>query len=214
MANSGTLHSGNMPGTSLEICFDWSISNINNSAGTATLTYKLYGVSNSNIEYRVFGTGDRNYCNLDGASIFYLSSTGSGSQSNPYPMYCRESSHSLTPTYAQPPNYTFSGYIIKYGILASGSKTIYYNDDGYTSFSVYGAFQCYYGAGSDKRVYISSTITPDKIERYSKAQRSSNSGSNWYQDKFAYYTNDYGQTWTKCNLHKTTNSGSTWNKIT
>ena len=27
MANSGTLHSGNMPGTSLEICFDWSISN-------------------------------------------------------------------------------------------------------------------------------------------------------------------------------------------
>ena len=30
MANSGTLHSGNMPGTSLEICFDWSISNINN----------------------------------------------------------------------------------------------------------------------------------------------------------------------------------------
>ena len=59
MANSGTLHSGNMPGTSLEICFDWSISNINNSAGTATLTYKLYGVSNSNIEYKylIIATG-------------------------------------------------------------------------------------------------------------------------------------------------------------
>ena len=63
-------------------------------------------------------------------------------------------------------------------------------------------------------VWNMTAITPDKIERYSKAQRSSNSGSNWYQDKFAYYTNNYGQTWTKCNLHKTTNSGSTWNKIT
>ena len=214
MANSGTLHSGDMPSTKLEIRFDWSISNINNSEGTATLNYKLYGYSDSSTEYRVYGTGDRNYCNLDGKSIFKINSTGNGTSSSPYPMYCKESRHNMTPTYAQPPSYTFSGYIIKYGILASGSKTIYYNDDGKTSFSVYGAFQCYFGPGSDMRVYINQTVVPDTIERYSKAQGSSNRGSNWYQDKFAYYTNDYGRTWNKCNLHKTTNRGSNWDKIT
>lgn len=210
MANSGSLTSGSSYG-SLKMKFDWYIDSINESAGTSILHYNLYCTGDT-VDYRIFGT-DRNYCQLNGSDIFRISNIGSGAKSNPYKMYSNSSRHNLTPTYVQPPNYSFSGYIVRYGVLASGTRTLYYNDDGYTSFSVNGVFQWFYGAGNDKRVYISQTIYPDRINRYTKGQSSTNSGSGWSKNKFFYKTTDYGRTWTKCNAHKTTNGGSSWTRM-
>jgi len=223
MANKGTLKTNSaFPGTTgLWIYFDWEVKNPDPIAGTATLNYKLYGYNSSaTTKYRIYGT-DRNYFQLDGDKIWNVTSTGDGTKSKPYPMYTREDQDKQTTHYVSRPSYTFDGYVKKYGILAKGSKTIYYNDEGYTSFTVYGVFQCLYGTGSDKRIYIRDgsgaiTVTPDRIERYSKGRRTVNSGSNWSQNQFVYKTTDYGAHWNKCNIYKTTNgtsSSPTWNKL-
>lgn len=217
MANSGTIKSNKaFPGTTLWIYFYWNITNIDTVAGTATLNYKLYGYNSSaKTKYQVFGT-DRNYFQLDGVKIWNVTDAGNGTKSRPYPMYTREDQDKQTTHYVSTSTgYTFNGYVKKFGILAKGSKTIQYDDDGNTSFTVYGVFQCLYGTGSDKRIYITSqTVTPDKIERYSKSKNTVNSGASWTGDKYVWKTTDYGATWSKCYLYKTTDSGSNWSKLT
>ena len=215
MANSGTLTSSKMSGTGLYMKFTWSISDIDNAAGTGILHYKLVVGGTDTVFYRMFGTGDRNYCKIDGEDIYRISDVGNGTTSNRYKLYSRESKHNTTGYASTSDGWTFNGYYRTYGTLAEGSKIIYYDDDGNTSFSVLGAFQCLYGASSDKRVWIEANqIVPDQIERFSKSYISSNNGNNWNQTKYVYKTTDYGTTWTKCNLYKTTNNGSNWNKIT
>ena len=117
-----------------------------NSAGTGTLHYTLYLDGNDNYDTKVNATGDYNFCQISGSDIYRLNWAGSGSYSDPYICFCRQGRDNRTPAYAQPPSWSFTGYFIRCGVLASGTRTLYYNDDGDTSFSVYGAFQTYYGS--------------------------------------------------------------------
>ena len=223
MANSGTKYTGTISydgyNTQLKIAFHWNVTDIDADAGTAKLNYKVYGESPNTVQHKSFGTGDRNYLKIDGEFVYKLSTNGNGTKSNPFIMFCDDSVHDTTTRWVTTDSYSFNGYIQRWGVLAEGSKTIYYDDD-YASFTVFGAFQWYVGAGLDYRVYISdgngnaATIQLDKIERHSKVRSSGNKGKNWSRNKFVYVTSDYGNTWRKCNAYKTTNSGRNWTKIT
>jgi hypothetical protein len=217
MANSGTLYSnGNLVTTNLSARLDWWIDNIDNAAGTGTLHYKLYLDGNDTYDTKVNTTGEYNFCQIDGSDIYRLNWTGSGAKGDPYICYVKQSRDNRTPSYASG-DWEFTGWFVKWGVLAEGSRTIYYNDDGYASFRVYGAFHCYYYASDNnlsQRVWINEVVSPDRIERFNKAYGTGNSGSSWGRDKYVWKTTDYGATWKKCNVYKTTNSGSSWSKIT
>ena len=220
MANRGSLNTSTMPETSLKIYFDWEIINIDPVAGTGEIKYKLYGKSNKTTKYRVFGTrsaNNRNYCDIDNTAIFQVNNIGSGSKSDPYKMYTREDQHSMSPYYASTSSgYNFNGWVVKIGKLAEGTVPISYDDNGNASFTVYGVFQCLYGAGSDKRVYLNKDRTPiqvDQIERFSRSPVTTTNGATWTKDKYVWKTTDYGATWSKCNMYKTTDSGTNWSKV-
>lgn len=224
MANSGIIKSEGMPGgnigSPLSMWFEWEVTNIDAEAGTGTLNWKLYGSSSKTTKYQIFGT-DRNYCTLDGVEIFNASPLGSGTKTSPIKMYTRKDQNKTTP-YLIPSGKGWDEslvgkYTVWLGALAEGSKTIYYDDEGYASFTVYGVFQCYYGAGSNYKKYLNKdkeVTYVDKIDRYSRGQRSANYGSSWNKDVFFWKTTDYGRTWTKCNVYHTTNYGSSWTKMT
>ncbi len=228
MANSGIIKSegmpGGRPGTPLSMWFEWEVTNINAEAGTGTLNWKIYGSSSQTTKYQIFGT-DRNYCTLDGVEIFNASPLGSGSRTSPIKMYARRDQNRTTP-YLVPSDQGWADSLVgKYtlwlGVLAEGSKTIYYDDEGYASFTVYGVFQCYHGTGSNYKKYLNKdreVTYVDRIDRYSRAKKTTDGGSNWSDSTgnyaFAWKTTDGGSTWTKCNLYKTTDGGSTWTKIT
>lgn len=206
--NTGTLTSAAMYGTQdMRANFYWNISNVNPDAGTANLHYRLYLTSPSSIEYKSYGTGDRNFCKINGSNIFAFSNVGNGTYSNPFKMYRRWQQHDPnTVRWVTPPNYTFSGYVVSWGELASGDITIYYDDNGNASFSVYGAFQCLYGPATDKRVYINDTVHVDKIERNSSVSLKRGStwdtkgGNIWYKSG----------SWSKKNFYRRENGS--WNK--
>ncbi len=220
MANSGSVTSNTLPNVNLYMKFEWYISNIDADAGTCTLNYKLYGVNSSSTnKFQAMGDIDDgvNWLKINNSYVYRLEEKGSGSRSNPYATYTRLDQDDPTRT-PRSGTGSFSGkYILCIGLLVEGTKTLYYDDDGNASFTVEGIFNWYWGLSNrNSRSYIdATTFTLNKINRYSKAQKTTNSGSSWSNSGvFAWKTTDRGQTWTKCNLYKTTNNGSTWTKIT
>lgn len=208
--NTGTLYSAYMPRQfrTIRAAFYWNLTNINADAGTATLNYRLYMQSNDAqlTEYKMYGTGDRNYLKINGNDVYRINDVGNASYSNPHKMYVNYTlDDKYTPRWVDW-GYTFQGWIVKWGELASGSTTIYYDDNGNASFNVYGAFQCFNGAGMDDRVYINDTVYVNKIERNSNVALKKNGawdskgGNIWYKNG----------SWSKKNFYRKENGS--WNK--
>lgn len=189
--NTGTISANsNMPDTGLTPKFWWNVEGINVDTGKATVRWKLFMAGNTT-DYRIYGTiyssPARNYLNVNGARVFQITSEGNGNNYNdPIPAYANESRHRDVPFNAQK-YWDWTGWTKLWGKV-EGSFELSYDDNGNASFSVYGVFQCYYGAGSDKRVFINDTITVAHIDRSSKIPLRRN--NSW---------NNYGYIWHKEN---------------
>lgn len=223
MASSGTEKTGTLKG-SLYVKFEWSVDNINTSARTGTLHYKVYCTRDDSETYKYYVYDTNNYFKIDGDYVYRVVSSGgnyksnpyqlgTGSSTNPYKLYTSDSSFDKTTKklsgyYA--PLTDKQGFFLK--VLAEGTKTINYDANGDGSFTIDGKFHCYNGDAPTRT--MSKTITLDRINVNSRAQRTANAGSSWNNDVYAWKTTDGGNTWTKCNLYRTTDAGQTWTKIT
>ena len=212
MANFGTVVSGSGEGGLYIVC-SWNISNIDNDAGTANLNWRLYvdGGGGSNTSYVVHGY---NYFNVNGATVFAMGNGSGDSRGDPVNMYTPYWNNKGEPEY-QRSGYTFTPcWIWRHGELSSGSRQVTYNDEGRASIRLDGYFLWYYSSGG---VWLDSGwVQLDQIERYNKAQSSSNKGSNWSKDKYFWKSTDWGHNWKKVKGYKTTNGTSaspTWTKV-
>ena len=231
MANTGGLATRPFAGE-MYAELDWNITNIDEEAGTGTFNYKLYckrpTSSSQTTKYWIYTTSKSgtavNYCKINNQYVFRVVNSGgnnksnpynigSGSTDNPYKLYTSDSSYDKTQKklagYSEPIT-NKQGYFLK--VLAEGSIQISYDDDGYTSIPIEARFHCCTNTYPVEELIY--TIVPDRINRYSRANRTTNSGSNWSKSVFVWKTTNGGSTWTKCNIYKTTNGGSTWTKIT
>ena len=93
--------------------------------------------------------------------------------------------------------------------------TIPMDEAGNASINVSGSFPInFYNLSTGK--YENPTCGPnswslDNVPTYSKVYGGPN--GNFSKNKYVYKTNNYGNSWSKCNAYKTTNSGSNWSKI-
>ena len=199
MANSGTLYT-NASGIGLKIGLSWNISNINKEAGTATFNWSAFTDGPNGTASTISGD---NYCSFNGTKMFNI---GPG-QTQGYNNALGTFSSNRVDTVYDFDGTPYTLYMYKY--LGSGSRTVYYNDDGYCNFQIKMQMNIYGDGGSTSTTY---TINLDRIDRYNKSKKTSNSGVSW-QDASFWKTTDYGATWSKCKGWKTTNSGATWTKV-
>lgn len=226
MASSGTEKTGTLKG-SLYVKFEWSVDNINTSARTGTLHYKVYCTRDDSQTTKYYVYDTNNYFKIDGVDVYrivakndssghYKSNPyklGDGGSTNPYKLYTSDSSFDKTTktlTGYSSPLTDKQGFFLK--VLAEGTKTINYDANGDGSFTIDGKFHCYDGNAPTRT--ISKTITLDRINVNSRANKTTNTGSNWDTSAYAYKTTDGGSSWVKCNLYRTTDAGATWTKIT
>ena len=69
MASSGTEKTGTLKG-SLYVKFEWSVDNINTSARTGTLHYKVYCTRDDSETYKYYVYDTNNYFKIDGTMSF------------------------------------------------------------------------------------------------------------------------------------------------
>ena len=217
MANSGSITT--RPGIStggITATFYWSLSNIDADKGTATLnwSYKVTGGAKVGSYYytwiAAYGDGNKNYLKINDSTKWYNNSQYKDGYRLVWGAHFVDSYvHQDHNGVYEATGYSSYSWVYMYIFLADGSQTIYYDDDGNTSFTV-AASIC--GVSNNDVSSFSETVYPDKIERYSKSKKTSNSGASWGNVNF-WKTTDGGRTWKKCNGYKTTNSGSSWSKI-
>lgn len=214
MANSGNVRtgviaSGSGRGNNIYVQCDWWIDNIDNINGTGILHWNLYAANEGGYS-TAFLLWNRNWFGVNDVERWALAK-GTGSQSNPYPLLTGGYEKSTFWASEESGYYGIDGWAYRIKYLSSGQIPLSYNDDGYTSFRLNGAFSCNsaYSWGS----FDTGWYTPDKIERFNKSRVSTNSGSSWSNDKYFWKTTDYGQTWKRCNGYRSTNNGNSWQKV-
>lgn len=198
MANSGTVYT-DQSGIGLRIGFSWSVSNINAEAGTATLNWNAFTSGSNGSAAQINGS---NYGNINGSRLFTIDQGSTQGYPNGLGVFDSNGVHTV-----HDDNWNYYTFYT-YTYLGSGSRTVYYNDDGYCSFTIDLVMNVYGGNKSNSHY-----IQLDRIDRFNKARKTTNSGSSWSQNANFWKTTDYGVTWKKCNGWKTTNSGSTWTKV-
>lgn len=200
MATSGSVTSNVNNGMYLQV--DWWRVSYNADNQTAVYAANAYFQSSNNICYRIYNGGDVNYVSLAGNTAFSVSGGGAGTYSDPRRAYGPITAYDADRTgwYA---NWTEGAmYVYAYAHLVSGySFTVPISDNGDSNFNINAVLSCSVG-----NFYIGSTITPDKIDVFSKAPyRENNSWTNnariWHKESGV---------WKKRKFFKRENNS--WNK--